>query len=106
MRPSGAASPAFSAQPAVDGAVLGPEALVLRFPGPEGRDRLLLVNLGGELALGSVAEPLLAPPSGARWTRIWSSDDPRYGGSGDAPFDERDWRLQAASASVLAPAPR
>ena len=57
----------------VDGAVLGPEAFVLRFFGEQstegdgGADRLLLVNLGVDLDLDPAPEPLLAPPAGALW---------------------------------------
>jgi maltooligosyltrehalose trehalohydrolase len=69
---------------AVDGAVLGPEALVLRWFDPQmkGDDRLMLVNLGVELRLPVAAEPLLAPPEGRRWRVLWSSEDPRYAGCG------------------------
>jgi maltooligosyltrehalose trehalohydrolase len=66
----------------VDGAVLAPEAFLLRFFGAEAGDRLLLVNLGGDLDLSPVPEPLLAPPAGGRWTLLWSSELPRYGGQG------------------------
>lgn len=76
--------PVFRARGAggVDGAVLGPEALLLRFfdPGPDASDRLLCLNLGRDLSLPSVAEPLLAPPEGARWTLLWSSEAVRCGG--------------------------
>jgi maltooligosyltrehalose trehalohydrolase len=44
----------------IDGAVLGPEAFVLRFFGDNGHDRLLLVNLGLDLHLNPAPEPLLA----------------------------------------------
>ena len=58
--------PVFREQGAggVDGAVLGTEALVLRFfgAGLDPEDRLLCVNLGRDLDLAGVAEPLLAPP--------------------------------------------
>ena len=64
--------PVFRAQRphGVDGAVLGPEAFVLRFFGERGTerdggaDRLLVVNLGVDLALDPAPEPLLAPPAG------------------------------------------
>jgi CheY-like chemotaxis protein len=46
----------------MDGAVLGPEALVLRFFGVPGNDRLLIVHLGRDLYLAPAPEPLLAPP--------------------------------------------
>jgi maltooligosyltrehalose trehalohydrolase len=90
---------------AVDGAVLGPEALVLRWFGPGGDDRLLLVNLGTELRLEVAAEPLLAPPMGKRWEAVWSSEDPRYGGGGMPPPESEDynWRLKGHSAVAMAP---
>ncbi len=92
---------------ALDGAVLGPEALVLRWSGPDGDDRLLLVNLGPERRLAVAPEPLLAPPRGTKWRVVWSSDDPRYGGSGvPGPESEaHNWRLNGHSAVALAPAP-
>jgi maltooligosyltrehalose trehalohydrolase len=99
----------FSAQGAhgIDGAVLGPEAFVLRFFGEDGDDRLLVVNLGGDLPLPILPEPLLAPPENARWQIAWSTEDPRYGGCGAAPFDpDGPWRLPAQAALVLRPVPR
>ena len=87
--------------------MLGPEAFVLRFFGEDGGDRLLVVNLGGDLPLPILPEPLLAPPDDARWRLAWSSEDPRYGGCGTAPFDpDGPWRLPAQSALVLRPVPR
>ena len=47
---------------AVDGAVLGAEALALRYFGAGG-DRLVLTNLGPDIALGVPPEPLLAAPA-------------------------------------------
>ena len=99
----------FSAQGAhgLDGAVLGPEAFLLRFFGTNDDDRLLVVNLGGDLPLSILPEPLLAPPDEARWEIAWSSEDPRYGGCGTAAFDpDGPWRLPAHSALVLRPIPR
>lgn len=101
--------PAFRAQRAggVDGAVLGGEALVLRYFGGEGADRLLVVNLGRELRLESVPEPLLAPPQGHRWETLWSSEHPRYGGTGTPPLETGEgWRIPAEAAVVLLPEPR
>jgi maltooligosyltrehalose trehalohydrolase len=92
----------------IDGAVLGPEAFTLRFFGEDGGDdRLLVVNLGADVPLPIVPEPLLAPPENARWVIVWSSEDPRYGGCGAAPFDpDGPWRLPAQAALVLRPTPR
>jgi len=100
--------PAFRAQRAgaVDGAVLGAEAFVLRLDGGGG-DRLILVNLGRDLPLDPAPEPLLAPPEGGEWTVLWSSEDPRYGGCGAPPPEtEGRWRLPGHAAVVLAPAPQ
>ena len=86
------------------GAVLGPEAFVLRFFGDDADDRLLLVNLGPDLHLDPSPEPLLAPPTHADWQTLWSSEHPRYGGGGTPPPDtEANWRLPGHAAIVLAP---
>jgi maltooligosyltrehalose trehalohydrolase len=97
--------PAFAAQDAgaIEYAILGLEAFVLRIGGPAGDDRLVLVNLGRDLTLEPVAEPLLAPPAERTWDILWSSDDPRYGGPGTVPLDLRDWMLPGHAAVVLAP---
>ena len=92
----------------LDGAVLGPEALVLRWFGDnDNNDRLLLVNLGTELRLEVAPEPLLAPPEGTTWRVIWSSEDPRYGGNGtpDPESETFNWRLNGQTAVALAPEP-
>jgi len=103
----------------IDGAVLGPAAFVLRFFADDGNDRLLLVNLGVDLPLPIVPEPLLAPADAEKgWTRIWHSDEPRYGGRGAPPLEAVDepigkdkegdgggpwapWRIPAESAQLL-----
>jgi maltooligosyltrehalose trehalohydrolase len=102
------ADPAFhSQQPgAVDGAVLGDHALVLRFFAPDGKDRLLLINLGADTMLGPVPEPLLAPLPGTTWQILWSSENPRYGGTGALPVEnESGWLVIGKSAVVLADFP-
>jgi maltooligosyltrehalose trehalohydrolase len=93
--------------PSVDGAVLGGSAFVLRLFGVEPRDdRLLLVNLGGQLHQRSFAEPLLAPPAACEWSVAWSSDDPRYGGPGIRElWIEGQWWLPGESAQLLAASP-
>jgi maltooligosyltrehalose trehalohydrolase len=91
----------------VDGAVLGPQAFVIRFFAGDGADRLLVVNLGADLVFETAPEPLLAPPDRDRgWTRVWHSEDLCYGGRG-APIPESEigsWRLAAESATLLASA--
>ena len=88
----------------VDGAVLGPEAFVLRFFGGPHGDRLLLVNLGLDLKLESVAEPLLAPLPNATWNLHWSSEAPEYGGNGTPTIVDGGWRIPGETALVLMPA--
>jgi maltooligosyltrehalose trehalohydrolase len=87
---------------AIDGAVLGARAFLLRwFDGAQG-DRLLLVNFGDELELRPAPEPLLAPPRNAQWTLAWSSDEPRYGGPGPVnPCESACWRIPAESVYLL-----
>lgn len=100
--------PVFAAQDStrLHGAVLGPEAFLLRFLGEQGDDRLLLINLGTTLPLLPMAEPLLAPPAGCRWKLLWHSEDPKYRGNGMAePDGEHSWRLPAHALAVLAPHP-
>jgi maltooligosyltrehalose trehalohydrolase len=88
----------------LDGAVLGPEALVLRFFGEDGDDRLVVVNFGLDLRLDPAPEPLLAPPESMRWEIIWSSENPKYGGSGTPPMDTFDnWYIPGHAAVVLGP---
>jgi maltooligosyltrehalose trehalohydrolase len=115
--------PCFSGQRpgACDGAVLSETAFVLRYFGSGGDDRLVCVNLGRPLHLDPVPEPLLAPPEGACWRTLWSSEDPCYGGLGtpspDAPEADRaipsgniarlrpheNWQLLGNCTVVLAP---
>ncbi|HXE84091.1 MAG TPA: DUF3459 domain-containing protein, partial [Gemmatimonadales bacterium] len=90
----------------VDGAAIGPQAFVIRFFATGGADRLLVVNLGTDLLLEVVPEPLLAPPDPPRgWSRLWHSDELRYGGRG-APIPETDvgtWRIPSESTTLLGP---
>jgi maltooligosyltrehalose trehalohydrolase len=86
----------------VDGAVLSADSFLLRYFGGGQGDRLLLVNLGRDLHCDPAPEPLLAPPHNSRWTVIWSSEDPRYGGYGTYPPESEDnWRLPGNSTVVL-----
>jgi maltooligosyltrehalose trehalohydrolase len=77
---------------------------MLRFFSQSGADRLLIVNLGRDLLLGPVPEPLLAPIEGQAWRLLWSSEAPVYGGSGGPAQDAvGDWLISGQSASVLTP---
>jgi maltooligosyltrehalose trehalohydrolase len=89
----------------IDGAVLGPGALVLRYFAEGGQDWLLVVNLERDLPLLVAPEPLLAPPTGMRWKKVLSTEDPEYGGSGTAPLDteQEGWSIPGRCAVVLRP---
>jgi maltooligosyltrehalose trehalohydrolase len=96
--------PVFRAQRSdwIHGAVLGAEAFVLRFFGGVDGDRLLIVNLGRDLHLRSVPEPLLAPPGNGEWEILWSSEDPRYRGSGLPPTRTSEtWNIPGHCAVVM-----
>jgi maltooligosyltrehalose trehalohydrolase len=87
----------------VDGSVLAEEAFYLRYFAEDGRDRLLFFNLGRDVRRGSIPDPLVAPPAGCVWRSIWSSENPRFGGSGEAPVESDDgWLVPGQSAVVLA----
>jgi maltooligosyltrehalose trehalohydrolase len=98
----------------VDGAVLNAASFVLRYFGVSSKggglqddpweDRLLLVNWGPGMSVGSRPEPLLAPPTGGRWHVRWSSEDPAYGGGGHGEVDPAsETPLPGECAVVLAP---
>ncbi len=86
----------------IEGATLGPDALLLRFDPLKPDSYLLVVNLGIELKMPSVPQPLIAPPAGRHWRIAWSSEEPAYGGNGMAEPDTSDgWRLPGESAVLL-----
>jgi maltooligosyltrehalose trehalohydrolase len=89
----------------IDGAVLSPDAWVIRFFGNNpGNDRLLLINLSRDIHLIPAPEPLLAAPKNCVWDAMWFSDDPHYGGMGMPPWPmTSNWYLQGESAVVLHP---
>lgn len=89
----------------IDGAVLSLQCFLIRFFSPHfDSDRLLLVNLGTDLEFDPAPEPLLAPPENTRWAKLWSSDDPQYGGPGTPPLNtEGDWKIPGQAALLLYP---
>lgn len=88
----------------VDGAVIGPQAFVLRYFFADDQDRLLVVNLGSDLDLQFLPEPLTAPPCGMSWEVIFSTEEPQYGGSGlRSPVrEDAGWFVPGELAIVLA----
>jgi len=88
----------------IEGAVLGTSGFLLRYFLGDHQQRLLLINLGRELHLAPVPEPMLAPPLGYDWEILWTSEKLEFGGSGTPKLDtEKFWRLQGNAAVVLAP---
>lgn len=86
-----------------DGAVLGAQAFLLRFFSAVHGDRLLLVNFGSGLRLDPAPEPLLAPCENRSWALHWSSEEPRYGGSGTpcVESEAEGWYIPGHSAVFL-----
>jgi maltooligosyltrehalose trehalohydrolase len=96
--------PAIPGATDFDGAVLGDRAFVLRYFGPEGDDRLLIVNLGMDLQFHPAPEPLLAPRNGGGWQTLWSSEAPDYGGCGTPPLETNSgWLIPGEAAFLLKP---
>ncbi|HKD38117.1 MAG TPA: alpha-amylase family glycosyl hydrolase, partial [Pirellulales bacterium] len=93
----------------IDGAVLSDDAWLLRFfadsnAGCRGDDRLLVVNLGRDLVLDPMPEPLMAPGENQAWRLLWSSEAPVYGGAGILPLDvDKKPLIPGHAAIVLAP---
>ncbi len=86
----------------IDGAILSNTAFLLRYFDSAHGDRLAIFNLGADLHLDPSPEPLLAPPANAEWILHWSSENPKYGGTGTFPPDSSEnWRLPAYSALLL-----
>ncbi|MDB5641697.1 MAG: Alpha-amylase-family protein [Hyphomicrobiales bacterium] len=86
----------------VDGSVLSAEAFLLRYCGEDGDDRLLMFNFGRNLRRRSIPDPLTSPPRGRKWSRIWSSEHPDYGGNGLVEIEHnKGWTLTGHSACVL-----
>ena len=84
--------------------MLSSNAFVLRLFDGHGRDRLLMTNLGRDLVLDPIPEPLVAPPRGHRWVVRWSSEDARYGGNGTPALEsEGIWRLPGETTVLLVP---
>ncbi len=90
---------AKQARHTVDGAVIGPQSLVLRYFGDEDDDRLLVINFGADVDYRPGPEPLIAPSPRGPWKLIWSSDEPRYGGPGVIPpLTDEGWIIPGMSA--------
>ena len=100
--------PVLSGSYSVDGAVLGSSAFLLRYFGPDGDDRLLIVNLGADLDYNPAPEPLLAPPEGMTWRLLLCTESPQYGGSGAPEYEVegRNWQIPGRAAALFGPVER
>jgi maltooligosyltrehalose trehalohydrolase len=86
----------------IDAGAVSPEAFVVRYFDGQGDDRLLVVNFGIDLHFNPAPQPLLAPPLDREWSIHWSSEDPRYGGSGTPPLDtDENWRIPGEATVML-----
>jgi maltooligosyltrehalose trehalohydrolase len=84
-----------------EGAVLGPGIFLLRYVDDHG-DRLLVVNLAGDLQFTPAREPLLAAPIDSRWRLAWSSEAPAYGGQGTPPIDtDGPWSIPGGTSLLF-----
>jgi maltooligosyltrehalose trehalohydrolase len=84
----------------VDSSAPTSSVVLVRYVAASG-DRLLIVNLGRDYR-SPMNDPLLAPPATGEWTVQWSSDAPRYGGSGAVGIRPNGrWVLYASSALLL-----
>jgi maltooligosyltrehalose trehalohydrolase len=87
----------------VDSSAPTPSLLLLRYSTPDDH-RLLVVNLADDHC-SWMNDPLFAPPPGRRWTQLWSSEQPAYGGCGALQITDSDpWVFSTASAVLLASA--
>ena len=95
--------PIFSRQDktAVEGAVIGPEAFLLRWFDEQNDDRLAAFNLGRDIDFNGIAEPLIATPPERRWDVLWSSEEPDYGGTGTPAFSDKNWHLPGHTAIIF-----
>jgi maltooligosyltrehalose trehalohydrolase len=75
--------------------------LLIRYIGASAH-RLLVVNLADEHR-AYMNDPLLAPAPQTRWTQVWSSEQPQYGGCGATSIpDANPWVFPSTSATLLA----
>ena len=97
--------PTIADPASIEGAVLSERAFVIRYFSPSGGDdRLLIVNLGGDLHFHPAPEPLLAPLEDHGWAVQWSSEAPEYGGGGTPPLETAsNWIIPGEAAVLMKP---
>lgn len=89
----------------IDGGTFRDDCFVVRYFA-DSSDRLLLVNFGIDLHLDPAPQPLLAPPEKCRWELLWTSEDPRYGGTGTPDLEgEMNWLIPGGTAVLMQAVP-
>ncbi|MBX7168953.1 MAG: malto-oligosyltrehalose trehalohydrolase [Pirellulales bacterium] len=87
-------------------AVIGEDIVLIRYLTRDRQDRLVVANLGTELAFRPAAQPLLAPVPGTRWEQVFTSGDVRFGGSSSGPLLRDDgWHFPGETTVLLRLAP-
>jgi maltooligosyltrehalose trehalohydrolase len=84
---------------------IGERALALRRSSPDGADVLVVVNFGDQVGADDVGaalggDPVTRVPEGARWARVVSTEEARFGGS-EPPGDGGSLAVPAPGALVL-----
>lgn len=90
----------------IDGAVVSPDAFLIRYFSKEHGDRLLIINLGPDLFFTPSPEPLLVPEEGKEFELLWSSESLCYAGDGTPPSNIPFWKILGHSAIVLKSVPK
>ncbi|HEX6107641.1 MAG TPA: malto-oligosyltrehalose trehalohydrolase [Gemmatimonadales bacterium] len=79
---------------------LSDTALALRRTGPDGSAVLLVVSLGGGLAVSLDERPETRAPAGRAWSLVLSTEDARFGGGSDWRLHDGG-RVEIGSAAAL-----
>jgi maltooligosyltrehalose trehalohydrolase len=92
--------PTLSQPHHLDGSVCG-NLLLIRYFGKGNDDRLVICNMGKDLQVSSLADPLFAPPLDKKWELLFSSNDIGYGGNGTPAWGSPFWDMPAYTTYVL-----
>lgn len=85
----------------IEGSAVDDLTCIIRYFGKE-EERLILVSFGRDAPLFPASDPLLAPPEGAMWEVLFSSESARYGGSGHHKIPEKgNWKVTGSSALIF-----
>lgn len=85
----------------IDGAVIGPDAFIIRYFSKDHGDRILILNFGPDFFFNPAPEPLLAAELNREFKILWSSESLSYGGEGTPPIQIPSWKILGHSALLL-----